>query len=230
MFERSRKARSRSHKTVGGYVESARLLAAFLADHGMPQAVGAIHRAHVEVFIADQLDRWTPSTAATRYRHLVLLTNGASAFAGGLLNRAGELLRRVQESEQRWDALTRLVNQRRAPERSVGAVFDAALGFRVRYATYRGAGESSEGTQSRRSPPAATSRPSSKRASPIGEKRGRVYVATDDVRREQAGRHPIRARRFPRPPDDLTLWSPTAAGRPVRLCVDGHCRFYGTPA
>ncbi|MGH9226877.1 MAG: tyrosine-type recombinase/integrase [Acidimicrobiales bacterium] len=69
-FERSLKARNRSPKTIRGYVESARLLSAFLADHGMPQAVGAIHREHVEAFIAHQLERWTPSTAATRYRYV----------------------------------------------------------------------------------------------------------------------------------------------------------------
>jgi len=34
----------------------------------MPLGVGAIHREHVEAFIADQLERWAPSTAATRYR------------------------------------------------------------------------------------------------------------------------------------------------------------------
>jgi site-specific recombinase XerD len=69
-FERSLKARNRSPKTIRGYVESARLFAAFLAEHGMPQSVGAIRREHVEAYIADQLERWTPSTAATRYRYL----------------------------------------------------------------------------------------------------------------------------------------------------------------
>ncbi len=69
-FERSLKARNRSPKTIRGYVESARLFAAFLGEQGMPQAAGAIHREHVEAFIGDQLERWTPSTAATRYRYL----------------------------------------------------------------------------------------------------------------------------------------------------------------
>lgn len=69
-FERSLKARNRSPKTIRGYVESARLVAGFLSEHGMPQSVGAIRREHVEACIADQLERWTPSTAATRYRYL----------------------------------------------------------------------------------------------------------------------------------------------------------------
>ena len=34
----------------------------------MPQSVEAIRRQHVEAFIADQVERWAPSTAATRYR------------------------------------------------------------------------------------------------------------------------------------------------------------------
>lgn len=36
----------------------------------MPTTVGSISREHVETFIADQLSRWAPTTAATRYRCL----------------------------------------------------------------------------------------------------------------------------------------------------------------
>ncbi len=36
----------------------------------MPTAAGSVRREHVEAFIADQLTRWTPSTAASRYRYL----------------------------------------------------------------------------------------------------------------------------------------------------------------
>ena len=47
-----------------------RLLEAFLVDRDRPTSVDAIGREQVEAFIADQLTRWTPSTAATRYRSL----------------------------------------------------------------------------------------------------------------------------------------------------------------
>ncbi|MCA1683948.1 MAG: tyrosine-type recombinase/integrase [Actinobacteria bacterium] len=69
-WERSLRARNRSPKTIKGYVESANLLVAFLADRGMPTAADAVRREHVEAFVADQLVRWTASTAATRYRCL----------------------------------------------------------------------------------------------------------------------------------------------------------------
>ncbi len=69
-FERSLRARNRSPKTIRSYVQSAHLLGAFLAERGMPTAVDAIRREHVEAFIEDQLARWTPSTAASRYRYV----------------------------------------------------------------------------------------------------------------------------------------------------------------
>ncbi len=47
------------------------------------------------------------------------------------------LLRRADEAERRWDMLEREVLQRRLPERCFGALWDAALGFRVRNSTYR---------------------------------------------------------------------------------------------
>ncbi len=50
---------------------------------------------------------------------------------------ARTLLRRANEAERRWDMLEHEVSQRRLPERCVGALWDAALGFRVRNSTYR---------------------------------------------------------------------------------------------
>lgn len=114
---------------------------------------------------------------------------------------ARTMLRRVEESEQLWNALTRIVLRRSAPERSVGALFEAALGLRVRNATYRAIVESSEGdsiteqTASRDLKALVVAQ----LLAPIGERRGRVYVATDDVRNEQGG---IRTRRQPRGADD----------------------------
>jgi site-specific recombinase XerD len=69
-FGRSLKARNRSEKTIRSYQESARLLGAFLAASGRPTAPTEIRREDVEAFVTDQLTRWSPSTAATRYRCL----------------------------------------------------------------------------------------------------------------------------------------------------------------
>ena len=67
-FGRSLKARNRSPKTIRSYVDSVNLLGDFLADEERSTAPVDISRADVEAFITDQLARWTPSTAATRYR------------------------------------------------------------------------------------------------------------------------------------------------------------------
>src|SRR5688500_15240864 len=69
-FRDSLRARNRSPKTIKAYTDSARLLATFLTERGMPTAPTAVAREHVEAFISDQLDRHSASTAATRYRCL----------------------------------------------------------------------------------------------------------------------------------------------------------------
>ncbi|MGA2521028.1 MAG: tyrosine-type recombinase/integrase [Acidimicrobiales bacterium] len=75
MWEASLQARNRSPKTIRSYGDTARLLAAFLASRTLPTTVGAVTREHVELFIADQLCRWAPGTAAVRYRSLKPLFN-----------------------------------------------------------------------------------------------------------------------------------------------------------
>ncbi|HET8661329.1 MAG TPA: Fic family protein [Micromonosporaceae bacterium] len=55
------------------------------------------------------------------------------------LRQARTMLRRVRESERLWMELERVVAQRRLPERTIIALFDAALRLRVRNGTYRAA-------------------------------------------------------------------------------------------
>ena len=59
-----------SPRTIRAYTDDAALFVAFLARQGMPTAAGSIHREHVEAFIAAELERTAPSSAATRYRSL----------------------------------------------------------------------------------------------------------------------------------------------------------------
>ncbi|MBV9384562.1 MAG: phage integrase N-terminal SAM-like domain-containing protein, partial [Streptosporangiaceae bacterium] len=59
-----------SPRTIRAYTDDGALFAAFLARHGMPTAVASIRREHVETFIAGELDRTAPSSAATRFRSL----------------------------------------------------------------------------------------------------------------------------------------------------------------
>lgn len=64
-------AEHRSPRTVESYVDSARQLATFLESNGMPLAVPAIRREHVEAYLADLTAQGRkPATAALRYRSL----------------------------------------------------------------------------------------------------------------------------------------------------------------
>ena len=67
-FALTLRAQNKSPRTIQGYLEGVALFDAYLRSAGMPRAVAAIHREHVEAFIADQLGRHRPSTARTRYR------------------------------------------------------------------------------------------------------------------------------------------------------------------
>jgi hypothetical protein len=54
---------------------------------------------------------------------------------------AASVLRRVRESEQMWRELDELRTAARLPDRSMAALFDAAIGLRIRNASYRAAVE-----------------------------------------------------------------------------------------
>ena len=69
-FELSLRAKNRSRKTIGGYMQTVSLFRAFLISANMPTAVDRIERSHVEAFVADQLERWKPKTAQVRYGDL----------------------------------------------------------------------------------------------------------------------------------------------------------------
>lgn len=59
-----------SGRTIRAYTDDGAMFARFLVDRGMPTAVADIHREHVEAFIAAELERTAPASAATRYRSL----------------------------------------------------------------------------------------------------------------------------------------------------------------
>jgi site-specific recombinase XerD len=59
-----------SPKTIRTYLDSVRQLHDHLVTKGMPTAVGAVTREHVESFVVAVRERTSASTAATRYRGL----------------------------------------------------------------------------------------------------------------------------------------------------------------
>lgn len=69
-WERHLKARNRSPQTISSYLRCGLNLAEWLAAQGMPTAVTAITREHIEAFLADMLDRLSPSTTSKHYRSL----------------------------------------------------------------------------------------------------------------------------------------------------------------
>ena len=109
---------------------------------------------------------------------------------------AATLLRRVRESEQLWLALEDLAGRRMLPPRSVNALFDAAIGLRIRNATYRAIfeepGEAITDATASRDLKAMVD---SGLLVPHGAKRGRFYSASPElvaVRGEVVGRRDAR--------------------------------------
>jgi Fic family protein len=130
---------------------------------------------------------WHPERDTRPWVHFILTAH---------FRQAQTLLRRVRESEQLWAALETLAAKHTLPERVIPALFDAALGLRVRNATYRTMDEDiSEQTASR------DLRLMVDRGllAPFGERRGRYYVAADEL---AAAWGVIRARRNPRSTED----------------------------
>lgn len=96
------------------------------------------------------------------------------------LRQARTVQRRIRESERLWGELETLAAEHRLPERTLGAMYDAALGLRVRNATYRG------GTDEPMSDGIVTRDLRALTAAGLleahGEKRGRYYTATAQLR------------------------------------------------
>jgi len=91
---------------------------------------------------------------------------------------AGTVLRRTVLIKKLWDELEREVTKRNLPERVIGAVADAAMGYRVRSATYRHFADVSKVVASRDLRAAVESG----LLIPTGERRGRIYRASEEIR------------------------------------------------
>lgn len=96
---------------------------------------------------------------------------------------AKTLLRRIQEAERLWVGFARLAQERRLPERSIGALSEAGMGLRLRNATYRSiisvtAGEEISELTATRDLKAIVD---AGLFEAVGERRGRHYVARDEL-------------------------------------------------
>lgn len=93
---------------------------------------------------------------------------------------ASSVLRRVRESERMWVEIETLATSARLPERAMTALFDAALGLRVRNSSYRG-GLRRFDSEEISNQVATTDLRAMVRAGLLdqrGKKRGTFYVAT----------------------------------------------------
>lgn len=98
-------------------------------------------------------------------------------------HQARTMLRRIQETERLYVACTGLAEAHGLPERSVGALAEAAYGFRVRNATYRAIvdvthGEEVSDVTASRDLKAIVA---AGLFEPTGEKRGRFYLGKDEL-------------------------------------------------
>src|SRR5437879_3352866 len=69
-FERHLRATNKAPRTIETYREAVGQFIAFHHAKGGPGAGAGVERQHVEMFIESLLERWSPSTAANRYRAL----------------------------------------------------------------------------------------------------------------------------------------------------------------
>src|ERR1039457_3214012 len=120
------------------------------------------------------------------------------------LRQARTMLRRIRETERLWVRIEDVIRQHDFPERVMSPLFDAALGLRVRNATY-GAGLEDAGEETITEQTASRDLQRLVAAGllkPAGEKRGRFYGGSAELIRL---RHEIVASRDPRDESDPFL-------------------------
>jgi Fic family protein len=138
---------------------------------------------------------WRPQNDARPWVRFVLTAHYIQAQTLG---------RRAQEAERRWDVVSEEVAKRGLPERSTPAVFNAAMGFRLRNGTYREAANVNEAVAGRDLKALAESG----LLVAVGERRGRYYVATPHLRALEASIRQPRA-----PIEDPFAFAPQTLGR-----------------
>ncbi len=128
--------------------------------------LGRNTRAYYDVLAAVGGGSWHPERDARPWIRFCLTAH---------YRQATTLLLRTKEMQRLWDALEEEVGRRKLPERTLLALVDAAIGLRVRNATYRPVAEIHDNLASRD----LKSLVAEGLLVPEGEKRGRYYVASD---------------------------------------------------
>lgn len=139
--------------------------------HRVEEELGRNPLAYHRALAAVSDGRWEPQRDATPWVRFMLSAH---------FQQAATLVQRVRESEVLWEALEGLREPLGLPARSLSALFDASIGWRIRNATYRAAladqgvdlADHSAGKDLGRLAAAGL-------LSAVGDKRGRHYVASE---------------------------------------------------
>jgi Fic family protein len=95
------------------------------------------------------------------------------------LRQASTMASRIDEAERLWDGLEHLVAQSGVPERSIHALYDAAMGWRVRRSMYQSVlGQAHEAISDQAASRDLKALVDADLLIPRGEKRGRFYVGS----------------------------------------------------
>lgn len=148
---------------------------------------------------------WSPNRDARPWLRFCLTAHHRQALT---------LLRRIQETEALWDRCDQLVRRHKLPDRCIGALCDASRGWRLRRALYLKTVRSSTGEVISDDSATRDLRAMAKAGllEAVGEKRGRYYHATEELREVWTG---IRSHRPVRGTEDpYALSQPTLPGLP----------------
>jgi Fic family protein len=148
--------------------------------------------AYYEVLTQVARGAWSPGRDARPWLRFCLTAHYRQALT---------VLRRIEETEALWDRCEQLTRRHKLPDRTVGPLCDAARGWQLRRSLYVKSVMASAGEQIT---DATATRDLGAMAKagllePVGEKRGRSYQPTDDLRAAWAS---IRRNRPKRSDDD----------------------------
>lgn len=127
--------------------------------------LGRNTRAYYDVLAAVGAGAWHPENDARPWLRFCISAHFQQATA---------LLRRTREIDRLWDLLEAEIKKHGLPERTIFALADAAMGYRVRNVTYRPNAEVSDQLASRD----LASAVKAGLLAPHGERRGRFYKAS----------------------------------------------------
>ncbi len=165
---------------------------------------------YYEVLAAVGMGRWRPENDALQWVRFNLRAHHMQAQT---------VLDRVNESEELWNRLYAVVADNKLPDRTMAALYEAALGYRVRRTRYQEEANIEDATAGR------DLRVMTDRGLLVakGATRGRFYQGSFDLRKIYRDLRSERPRRIIEPydasPDDL---GPRRRRRMVTVATDGH--------